>query len=55
VNAVRKRAPAEIAPLIDHLDSLLYNPDVASTKEALRRLRGGLRRLQVDVTLRARL
>jgi len=55
VNSVRKREPAAIAPLIDHLDSLLYNPDVACTKEALRRLRGGLRRLQVDVTLRARL
>ena len=55
VNTVRKRAPAEIAPLIAHLDSLLYNPDVTCTREALRRLRGGLRRLQVDVTLRARL
>jgi hypothetical protein len=54
VNAARNRAPTDIAPLIDHLDSLLYNPDVACSKEALRTLRSGLRRLQVDVALRAR-
>ncbi len=40
--------------LIDHLDALLYNPDVACNQEALRTLRSGLRRLQVDVALRAR-
>ncbi len=54
VNAARHRAPSDIAPLIDHLDALLYNPDVACSKEALRTLRSGLRRLQVDVALRAR-
>ena len=54
VNSARNRAPSDIAPLIDHLDSLLYNPDVACSKEALRTLRSGLRRLQVDVALRAR-
>ena len=54
VNAARNRAPSDIAPLIDHLDSLLYNPDVVCSKEALRILRSGLRRLQVDVALRAR-
>jgi hypothetical protein len=54
VNAARNRAPAEVAGLIDHLDSLLYNPDVACSKKALRSLRSGLRRLQVDVALRAR-
>ena len=54
VNAARNRAPSDVAPLIDHLDSLLYNPDVVCTKDALRTLRSGLRRLQVDVALRAR-
>lgn len=54
VNAARNRAPADIAPLVAHLDSLLYNPDVVCSKDALRTLRTGLRRLQVEVALRAR-
>ena len=54
VNAARNREPSDISPLIDHLDSLLYNPDIECSKEALRTLRSGLRRLQVDVALRAR-
>lgn len=54
VNAARNRSPADIEPLVAHLDSLLYNPDVACSKDALRTLRTGLRRLQVEVALRAR-
>lgn len=54
VNAARHREPSEIAPLIDHLDALLYNPDVPCTKGSVRVLRRGLRRLQVDVALRTR-
>ncbi len=54
VNAARHRPESEIAALVDHLDALLYNPDAPCTKQALRVLRGGLRRLQLDVALRAR-
>ena len=54
VNAARNRGSADVSVLIDHLDSLLYNPDVPCSKQSLRRLRSGLRRLQVDVALRAR-
>jgi transglutaminase-like putative cysteine protease len=54
VNAARNRSPSEVAALIDHLDALLYNPDFVCDQDALRRLRSGLRRLQVDVALRAR-
>ena len=54
VNAARNRDASEVAPLIDHLDALLYNPDVVCSKTALRSLRSGLRRLQVDVSLRLR-
>jgi hypothetical protein len=54
VNAARRRPAADVAALVEQLDGLLYNPDVACTKRELRLLRGGLRRLQVDVALRAR-
>lgn len=54
VNVARHRAPSDITPLVDHLDALLYNPDVPCTKGSLRTLRRSLRRLQVDVALRAR-
>ena len=54
VNAARNHGSADISALIDHLDSLLYNPDVPCSKQSLRALRSGLRRLQVDVALRAR-
>jgi hypothetical protein len=54
VNAARQRHPADISPLIGQLESLLYDPDVACSAEALRSLRNGLRRLHVDVALRAR-
>ncbi len=54
VDATRNRATTDIAVLIDHLDALLYNPDVACSQQALRTLRRGLRRLQLDVVLRAR-
>jgi transglutaminase-like putative cysteine protease len=54
VNAARHRAPSEIVPLVDHLDALLYNPEVPCTKGSIRTLRRSLRRLQVDVALRAR-
>ncbi len=33
--------PTDIAALIDHLDSLLYNPDVPCSKQSLRTLRSG--------------
>ncbi len=54
VNAARNHGSADVSALIDHLDSLLYNPDVPCSKQSLRTLRSGLRRLQVDVALRAR-
>ena len=54
VNNARNRPPSEVADLVDQLDALLYNPDVECSREALRSLRSGLRRLQVDVALRAR-
>jgi transglutaminase-like putative cysteine protease len=54
VNEARNRPPSEIAELIDQLDGLLYNPDVACSQQALRSLRSRLRRLQIDVSLRAR-
>jgi protein-glutamine gamma-glutamyltransferase len=54
VNVARHRAPGDVLPLIDHLDALLYNPDVECTKVSLRALRRGLRRLQLDVALTAR-
>ena len=54
IDATRHSGSTDIKPLIEHLDSLLYNPDVPCSKQSLRVLRSGLRRLQVDVALRAR-
>ncbi len=54
VNATRGRTATDATWLIDHLDALLYNPDVTCDQQALKVLRRGLRRLQIDVALRAR-
>jgi transglutaminase-like putative cysteine protease len=47
-------SPQEIGALVDSLDGLLYNPGAHSDRETVSRVRGGLRRLQIDAALRGR-
>lgn len=54
VNESRDRPRSDVADLVEQLDGLLYNPEVVCSQHALRSLRSSLRRLQLDVALRAR-
>jgi hypothetical protein len=54
VLAASGRRSSQADPLVEEIEQLLYNPPAAGAGAALRRLERALRRLNMDVALRAR-